>query len=90
MVEYLIKRTMTTLTKPVTRRAENTTVQGRALIITLRPGLTETVHIREAGRRTGYTVPLDRIYKLGAHMEAEAQRKLKADKKKQRRKAQNR
>jgi hypothetical protein len=74
--------TMISLQKPVRRRLENTTFQGRRLIAEFRPGLTETIFIREEGRRRGYTVPFSKIFALGANIEADAARKERAAKKK--------
>jgi hypothetical protein len=74
---------MTLLTKPVRRVAGNTRSHGgRALVLEIRPGATETIFIREAGRRNGYTVPIAKVYQLGARLEADAKRAEKAAKKK--------
>jgi len=70
---------MTLLTKPVRRVCENThSHSGRALVIEIRPGATETTFIREAGRRNGYTVPIAKVYQLGARLEADAKRAERA------------
>ena len=74
---------MTDLRKPISRRS-NTYIKDRALIIELRPGAIDTIFIREAGRRSGYTVPVARVYALGARLEAEAKRAEQAAKKKAR------
>lgn len=72
---------MTDLQKPVKRRAVNShSHTGRSLIIEIRPGMTETVFIREQGRRNGYAVPITAIYKLGARLHAEAMRAAKKKK----------
>lgn len=77
---------MMTLSKPVTRKLENTSDgHGRHLIVQLMPGISESIRIREAGRRTWYEVPLSRVYKLGAEILAEANRSDKKGKRKVRR-----
>jgi hypothetical protein len=69
---------MTDLQKPVKRRALNShSHTGRNLIIEIRPGATETVYIREQGRRNGYAVPIEAVYKLAARLHAEAVRSAK-------------
>jgi hypothetical protein len=61
---------MTDLTKNVKRRT-NTISQGRRLVLEIRPGSTDTVFIREEGRRTGYIVSIECVYKLGARQLAD-------------------
>jgi len=72
---------MTLLTKPI-RRVSNTRSQGRALVIEIRPGATETIFIRESGRRNGYAVPILKIYQFGARLEADHIRAERVAKKK--------
>lgn len=72
---------MTSLNKPVTRRAEHSlSHRGRRYVIQLSPGLNELVKIREENTRTWYSIPLSKIYQLGANIEANQNRKLKAEK----------
>jgi hypothetical protein len=74
---------MTQLKKPVRRVTENSrSASGRAFVIELRPGATDTVFIREAGRRIGYTVPVQKIFQLGARLEADQKRAERAAKRK--------
>lgn len=65
---------MTDLQKPVRRRTNTYTHSGRAIIIELRPGATDTIVLRELGRRQYYSVPIDAVYRLGARLEAERNR----------------
>ncbi len=74
---------MTNLTKPIRRRTA-TVVKGRRLVVELRPGAVDTVTIREEGRRRGYSVPVLKVYELGAHREAEQHRAERAAKRKKR------
>lgn len=78
---------MTHLTKPVKRVTNTHTHTGRSLVIEIRPGATDTIFIRESGRRRGYAVPVAKCYQLGARLEAEALRAAKAAKRKERKKA---
>jgi hypothetical protein len=76
---------MTQLNKNV-RRVSNTFVRSqgrdRQLVIELSPGATDLIKIKEKGRRSWYAVPLKKIYELGARLEAEENRKIKAAKRK--------
>ena len=72
---------MTPLNKPVRRLTNTTSNRGRRFVIEIRPGMTETVVIREERRRTGYQVPIETIYKLGARLYAEQTRKERKDRK---------
>lgn len=81
---------MTDLLKPIKRRAVNSrSHDGRALVIVLKPGHIDTIEIREAGRRTGYTVPVEAVYKLGARLAADAIRKERQQKKSVKRNKEN-
>lgn len=76
---------MTTLNKNV-RRVSNTFVRSqgkdRRLVIELSPGATDLVRIKEHGRRSWYSVPLRKVYELGARIEADAKRAERKAKKK--------
>lgn len=74
---------MTELSK-IIRRRSGTVVRGRSLIIELRPGATDLIVVRESGRRKGYAVPLGKVYELGARIEADENRRIRAAKKKER------
>ena len=73
-----------TLLKKDIKRITNTTVRSqgkdRRLIIELRAGATETIFIRESGRREGYSIPIDKAYMLGARIYADAARAEKISK----------
>lgn len=73
---------MTQLSKPVSRVSNTQTNQGRYLCIEIRPGSVDLIVIREKGRRTGYSIPLEKVFQLGARLEADEQRKIKAAKRK--------
>lgn len=76
---------MTTLHKPVTRRAEHTVShRGRRYVVQLAPGLNELVRIKEEGCRTWYNVPLSKIFALGARIEAESRIKERKAKRRKR------
>lgn len=76
---------MTLLHKPVKRITTNThSHAGRALVVTLMPGASESIVIREHGRRKGYEIPLSKVFQLGARLEADAKRSERATKKKAR------
>lgn len=62
---------MTKLTHSVHRLSNTKTHGGRLLVISMTPGATDLVTVREQGRRKGYSVPLEKIYQLGARIEAE-------------------
>ena len=72
---------MTTLTKPVKRKT-SIVFHGRALCIEIRDSAIETITIREAGRRRGYSIPILAAYQLGARLHAEELKKAKALKRK--------
>jgi hypothetical protein len=72
---------MTELRKSLKRQTVSTrSNRGRVLIIELRPGAEEVVFIREQGMQLGYTVPLSKIWQLGARMEAESRMKERTSK----------
>lgn len=77
---------MTILKNSVKRVTNTRSNTGRALVIEIRSGAIDTVFIREAGRRTGYVVPISRIYQLDARLYADAERAEKLAKKKAKRK----
>ena len=74
---------MTVLKKDV-RRVTNTTVRSqgkdRRLIVEIRAGATETIYIRESGRRTGFHIPIDKVYMLGCRLASDAARAEKISK----------
>jgi exodeoxyribonuclease-5 len=80
---------MTLLSKPIRRVSNTLSNAGRSLVIEIRPGATDTIFIREAGRRNGYTVPLSKVWQLGARLYADAARAEKAAKKKARKSPMN-
>lgn len=53
-------------------------------MLEIRPGATDLIVVREKGRRKGYSVPIEKIFQLGARLEAEANRKIAAQKRKDR------
>ncbi|HVU38078.1 MAG TPA: hypothetical protein VHC95_07065 [Opitutales bacterium] len=58
---------MTTLEKPITRKAARTIVQGRPLVVTLLPGKDDDIiEVRQHGRRTRYAITVRSAYSLGA------------------------
>lgn len=61
---------MTRLTRSI-RRETAATVRGRAIMIEVSR---LAVTVRQKGRRTAYTVPLDAIFDLGAKLAARAAR----------------
>jgi hypothetical protein len=65
---------MTLLSKPIRRVSNTLSHSGRSLVIEIRPGAIDTIFIREQGRRRGYTVPVTKIWQLGARLEAESNR----------------
>lgn len=78
----------TILNKTVKRKALNSKApSGRSFVIELRAGSSDTIFIREEGRRLGYEVTLESIYKLGARQEADKAIKEKEQAKKTRREA---
>lgn len=62
---------MTQLTKTIRRVSNTASKSGRRLIIIIDPGAIDLVTVREQGRRRGYSVPLEKIYQLGARIEAD-------------------
>ena len=75
---------MTLLTKSIKRESNSKTQQGATLMLEIRPGATDLIIVREKGRRKGYAVPIERIYLLGARLEADEQRNITAQKRKDR------
>jgi hypothetical protein len=73
---------MTPLSKPISRESNTRSSRGRSLMIEIRPGSIDLVILREKGRRKGYAVPLEKIFQLGARLEADENRKIKALKRK--------
>jgi hypothetical protein len=80
---------MTILNKSVHRETNTTTRQGRTLMLEIRPGATDLIVVREKGRRKGYAVPIERIFLLGARLEADEQRKITAQKRNDRKAGKN-
>lgn len=62
---------MTTLKRPV-RRTTGATFMGRPLILILEPP--DLVTVREKGRRKGFTLTVEAIYRLAAMAEAQRMR----------------
>jgi len=65
---------MTTLVRPV-KRVTGVRIQNRALCIEVGPF---EIKVRQKGRRTGYSVPLEAIWHIGGKLE---RRRLDAEKK---------
>lgn len=74
---------MTQLSKPISRVSNTQSNHGRLLCIEIRPGSIDLIVIREKGRRKGYSVPLEKVFQLGARLEADEQRRIKAAKRKE-------
>ena len=75
---------MTLLTKPIRRESNTTSRQGRLLMVEILPGATDLVVVREKGRKKGYAVAIEKIFQLGARLEADEQRKITIQKRKDR------
>lgn len=70
----------TALKKQVVRKCERSTYRGRPLIVMLMPG--DILGMREAGRRTTYTAPLDRVFVMLARWYADEEIRRKKEEKK--------
>lgn len=60
---------MTRLERKVQRLAGE--IDGRELVVTLRPGPTPAIEVREKGRRSGYAVSVASLFTMLALREAE-------------------
>jgi len=67
----------TKLTRDVARQTSRTTWQGRPLVLTLHAG-SEVVTVRQAGRRTAYTISALAVFHAAAKLYAREQARLKA------------
>ncbi len=76
---------MTDLLKPVRRRTSTATHAHRNLVVELRPGIPDSIYIREEKRRSGYEVSIETIWQLAARLYAEELRKQRIAKRKARR-----
>lgn len=71
----------TALKKQVVRKCERSFHKGRQLIVMLEPG--DILGMREAGRRTTYRAPLEKVYYVLARWFADEEIRRKREEKKQ-------
>ena len=70
----------TMLKKKVVRKCERSFHKGRQLVVMLEPG--DILSMREAGRRTVYSAPLERVFYMLARWYADDEIRRKKEEKK--------
>lgn len=66
---------MLELTKPITRLIPSIQVNGRPLVVTMKPP--DRIYFHEKGKRDGYVITIEACFWLAAKAEAERQVTLK-------------